>query len=491
MANNRTFFKNVKEGQMSFGDIFAEVFDSHTPEETARVFIAGTELTTPRESEMLADWQKPFLFARFFGFTSILLILAYILAIYFEHSTGKVLMLILLPLLVPVSVLLLTWELNVPRDISLMEVLKMVALGGILSMMANFVLQILGVNPSTTWFGLVEEPAKLIIVILMLQRKNRKYILDGVLIGMSVGTGFAIVETLDYVWNSFTLGAATEAMNLMIDSVNQYDVPLSVVIQVINDNLASVRDAALDAGFRDGLDTAIIRCINAVAGHGLYTSLYAGGLLMAKGSEEFEIGHLFTVDHLKYFAAAVLLHALNNSGVTFGLPVFWGGRIRTVLLLKTAIGVVLYLGLVKAGVNQIVKICAAKNGGRVTMAVNRGPMPLPDYGPAPAPAPGEARLECIAGASVGQVYRCASGSSLTLGRTPGRCDIALPGSESVSSTHCRISVNGSRVTVTDLNSTNGTYMNEQRLLPGQPMPVMDGSVIYLGNKTCAFRIRTR
>lgn len=487
MANNRTFFKRVREGQMSLGDIFSEVFDPHTPEQTARVFIAGTDLTTPRESEMLAGWQKPFLFARFFVFTAILLALSYVLAFQFDHSVGKVMMLILLPLLVPISVLLLTWEMNVPRDISLMEVMKMTALGGILSMIANFVLQILGVNPSTTWFGLVEEPAKLIIVIMMLQKKNRKYILDGVLIGMAVGTGFAVVETLDYVWSYFTLGAATAAVQLVLEKIINYGMNADAIVAV----LVQLGEEAMDAGFQEGLYVAIVRAINGISGHGLYTALYAGGLVMAKGSGKFEFSHLFSIDHLKYFAAAVLLHAVNNSGITLGLPSFWGGRVHTILLLNTAVGVVLFLGLLKTGVNQIVKITTAKNGGRVTMAVNRGPAPvMPEPQPAPA-APGEARLECVAGASVGQVYRCASGNSLTLGRTPGRCDIALPGSESVSSCHCRITVNGNRVTVTDLNSTNGTYMNDQRLMPQQPMPVMDGAMIYLGNKTCAFRVRIR
>lgn len=490
MSNNRTFFKNVKEGQMTLGDIFSDVFEPHTPEETARVFIAGTELTTPRESEMLSGWQKPFLFARFFGFTGIVLILFYILATSFDHATGKVLVLILLPLLVPVSVLLLTWEMNVPRDISLMEVIKMVALGGVLSMMANFVLQIMGVNPSTTWFGLVEEPAKLIIIILMLKQRDHKYILDGALIGMAVGTGFAVVETLEYVWSAFTMAAATNSLNLMLDVLRQPGVTLGAAVQALNDNLGTVKYLAMDAGFEDGLYVAVVRSINGISGHGLYAALYGGGLLMAKGSDDFAFGHLFQMDHLKYFAAAVLLHAVNNSGITFGLPVFWGGRISTILLLNTAVGVVLLLGLLKAGVNQIVEISTAQNGGRVTIAVNRGLAPDPAPVP-PPPPPGEARLECVAGPSVGQVYRCMSGSSMTLGRTPGRCDIAIPGAESVSSCHCRIDVHGNRVTITDLNSTNGTYMNNQRLMPQQPMPVMDGTMLYLGSKNCAFRVRIR
>ena len=66
MSNNKTFFANARDGKMTLGDIFSEVMDRHTPEQTARVLSAGTAVTTPREEDMLATWQKPFLFARFF-----------------------------------------------------------------------------------------------------------------------------------------------------------------------------------------------------------------------------------------------------------------------------------------------------------------------------------------------------------------------------------------------------------------------------------------
>ena len=89
MESNRTFFKKVKnEDKMSLGDIFSEVGRKHSKEDTARVFIAGTELTTPRESEMLAGWQKPFLFARFFGLTVVVLALCYVFGELFGHPGG-------------------------------------------------------------------------------------------------------------------------------------------------------------------------------------------------------------------------------------------------------------------------------------------------------------------------------------------------------------------------------------------------------------------
>ena len=42
--------------------------------------------------------------------------------------------------------------------------------------------------------------------------------------------------------------------------------------------------------------------------------------------------------------------------------------------------------------------------------------------------------------------------------------------------------------VTDLTSKNGTYLDNQRLSPNQPMSVLNNSVIQLGNEACRFRI---
>lgn len=80
MSNNRTFFKNVKEGHMSLKDIFSDVLKKHTPEESARVLIAGTPLTTPKEADMLSGWQKPYLFFRFFVLCAVVMVLAYFMA---------------------------------------------------------------------------------------------------------------------------------------------------------------------------------------------------------------------------------------------------------------------------------------------------------------------------------------------------------------------------------------------------------------------------
>ena len=50
----------------------------------------------------------------------------------------------------------------------------------------------------------------------------------------------------------------------------------------------------------------------------------------------------------------------------------------------------------------------------------------------------------------------------------------------VSRRHCRLARHGHRLIVTDLDSTNGTYVNGRRLAPSQPTVLADGDHLILG-----------
>jgi pSer/pThr/pTyr-binding forkhead associated (FHA) protein len=79
-------------------------------------------------------------------------------------------------------------------------------------------------------------------------------------------------------------------------------------------------------------------------------------------------------------------------------------------------------------------------------------------------------------------------SELLIGRSdPARniypdVDLASSGGETlgVSRTHARLVSQGSQVYLEDLNSTNFTFLNKQRLQPGQRYPLKQGDEIRLG-----------
>jgi len=484
MSNNRTFFKKVQQGQMTLRDIFSDVTKKHTPEESAQVLIGGTALTTPREAEMLSNWQKPYMFARFLVGSLLVVALAYLMA-RIGYPLGNDLILVILSFMAPVTVLLLTWELNIPRNISLTEVLKWVALGGIVSLVFtavfNVVLDIVASlgefdTASASCAAVVEEPAKLAVVYMIIKKKDYKFVLNGVLVGMAVGTGFAIMETLNYILN-YTRSAMMETTLLFIEENGLVDVELA-------DILASLIYME-GGGYAEGLRVALVRALGSFSSHGTYAAIYGGGLMMVKGSRKLQPGFLFQWDHLKYFLVAVVLHACNNSTTVQYFMHTRLGSFSWPLVEALVMFSLFFLPLIRIGVNQIVSVTSAHNGGRVTMAVNRGAAPIQGGYAPPAPAAAFV-LEGVAGPMIGRSFPIQS--RITLGRG-ANCDISMPTASNVSGIHCVIQVAGGQVTVTDLGSTNGTFIGGRRLVPNQSVAVTSGTIIYLGNQNCGFAVR--
>ena len=76
---------------------------------------------------------------------------------------------------------------------------------------------------------------------------------------------------------------------------------------------------------------------------------------------------------------------------------------------------------------------------------------------------------------------------VTIGRTPP-ADIILPDSE-VSRSHCFVSMEHDRLVVSDLNSTNGTFVDGRRVDGTAPLPI--GSVLRAGNRSLRHELRTK
>ena len=68
-------------------------------------------------------------------------------------------------------------------------------------------------------------------------------------------------------------------------------------------------------------------------------------------------------------------------------------------------------------------------------------------------------------------------SGLTIGRSPP-ADIIVQGS-AVSRSHCLVELSGDQLRVTDLNSTNGTFIDDNRIDHSAMLPV--GSILRVGN----------
>lgn len=71
--------------------------------------------------------------------------------------------------------------------------------------------------------------------------------------------------------------------------------------------------------------------------------------------------------------------------------------------------------------------------------------------------------------------------SFTIGKKVSAVDGAVTFNRMISRVHCRVDKVDTGYTITDLNSANGTFLNQERLSPGQVYPVKNGDVVRLAD----------
>ena len=68
-----------------------------------------------------------------------------------------------------------------------------------------------------------------------------------------------------------------------------------------------------------------------------------------------------------------------------------------------------------------------------------------------------------------------------IGKNPELCDGIVDFNMMISRSHCQINKKDNGYTITDLQSTNGTYINKMRLRPGLPYTINSGDTIRLAD----------
>jgi len=76
-------------------------------------------------------------------------------------------------------------------------------------------------------------------------------------------------------------------------------------------------------------------------------------------------------------------------------------------------------------------------------------------------------------------------TGLVIGRDGEICDRTIP-NERIAARHLRISVQDRIVHLEDLNSRSGTYVNDKKLIPFEPIPLAKNAIVRLGKITIAF-----
>lgn len=280
-------------------DILSDCYKKHTRQDIDYAFIAGTAVDQVNESNMLMKWQRPWLFYRA-GIAAVALILLMLglqlvltLTIGYAGTYAYIYSLIV-PLLVPVVLMLFFWEMNVPRNLSVIDLCVSFLVGAAVCFFGTFMMSMVfpemyvdldflmpGLTEHLMLNGislelassaaLREEPGKLLAVVLILAIWGRKsgkkiYGFTGLAVGAAVGAAFSGYESIVYALNY-------------------------------------------------GADIVLLRAGLAVAGHVLFCAPYGAALALHMENGKIRLKSFLNRDFLTAFIVSVLMHAIWNSDI--------------------------------------------------------------------------------------------------------------------------------------------------------------------------------
>jgi RsiW-degrading membrane proteinase PrsW (M82 family) len=188
----------------SLPSFFSQVFSKHDPEAIESMFTVGSRETTPALNPQMGELPNPWIFFR----VLVGAVAVYLLFLMAWNQFGNVNVIPGLIMAgsfaVPFSVLILFYEINTPRNVSLVRLMELVVAGGALSLLISLVLydklDFLGVFGASA-AGIIEEIGKLAAVLLvmrLLPMSRYPYRINALLFGAAVGTGFAAFESAGY-----------------------------------------------------------------------------------------------------------------------------------------------------------------------------------------------------------------------------------------------------------------------------------------------------
>jgi RsiW-degrading membrane proteinase PrsW (M82 family) len=307
----------------SLASMFGDVFRRRDSEAVEDYIFVGTSKTTPPIEMVETGWPKPWLFFRVLA----ALVIAYVGLTFLFMRTGNTNcvpgMMFLGAFAVPLATLVLFFELNTPRNVSIHAIAKLFLMGAVASLavaLLGYALPIFDISAMEA--GIVEECAKLLTVVIIMRGVRYKYILNGILFGATVGAGFAAFETAGYALNEGLLQGLLPSLQQGVNQTN-----------------------AMHAGVIAMLHLLLLRGIEAPLGHVAWTALAAGAFWRVKQDKPTSIGMLVNPSFLKAFAIPVVMHAAWDA--PWQLP-FSGNQIVTGLITWYVV-----FGLVQQGLRQV------------------------------------------------------------------------------------------------------------------------------------------
>ncbi len=245
-------------------------------EDIEEELVVGTRITTPTLAEIPAGWPTPRIFWRILGGALATYFLLYLGIEQFRNPNFLPGLIVVGAFIVPFSVVVLFFELNTPRNVSVYQVGKMVFLGGALSLIATvFLFRVIpgsgvGSLVPALLTGVTEETGKALALLMVLRSPRYRWQLNGLLFGAAVGAGFAGFESAGYALRALLGGG----------------------------------------GWSGVVDSITIRALLSPGGHVIWTAMIGSALWRVKGDRPFAASMLTHPDVVRRWGIAVVLHGL-------------------------------------------------------------------------------------------------------------------------------------------------------------------------------------
>lgn len=271
------------EVELKFKDLFVNVFKHHSAEEAEEIFICGTKYTTPLKKDISTNWPRPWLYSR----VAIVLFAAFYLLLLcwtgFKNPNVIPDIIFIGSLIMPLSVLVFFFEINAPRNISIFQTIMMFLVGGCASLLVTLILfELVPVGQldfiGAILVGIIEELGKLIITVFFIKKTRCKYILNGLLVGSSIGAGFAAFESAGYAFRFFLQGLLGAG-----GSTAGYDKMMSVIYT---------------------------RALLAPGGHVAWAGMAGAALMIVLAGNEYNKDALKSKRFISLFSLGVIMHAI-------------------------------------------------------------------------------------------------------------------------------------------------------------------------------------
>ncbi len=286
----------------SFKELFKETFAKRGTEAIEDYLSAGSPRTTPPLEMVDTNWPKPWMFFRVLAGLAIAYAAVYALFLYTLNEKVMITIIVLATFAVPCATLMLIWEMNTPRNVSIATVIyQFVVAGGI------------SVVLITLWYmipmfdnlpGIVEETSKLLAVVIITygaRGARYPYQLNGILFGATVGAAYACSETLGYGLDAvleFIQGGGLQ----QVIAANPQGISLAVVLETL---------------LKPVLSALNLRAILSPFCHIVWTGIAAGAFWRVKGDRPASLSMFLDGRFLRAFAIPVVLHSLWDIQVEF------------------------------------------------------------------------------------------------------------------------------------------------------------------------------